>query len=105
VATFFVGWQIKQSGQDFQISQSTYAQKKLDAFGMTDAKAISTPIDYNVKLTPATAEESPEDFPYAQLVGALLWLAMGTRPDLAFSVNFLARFQSKPQKRHWLAAK
>ena len=34
-----------------------------------------------------------------------MYLAVSTRPDIAFAVNNLARFNSKPQKEHWTALK
>ena len=34
-----------------------------------------------------------------------MYLAVSTRPDIAFSVNNLARFNSNPQKEHWTALK
>ena len=34
-------------------------------------------------------------------IGALLYLAQCTRPDIAFSVNLLARFSSAPTYRLW----
>ena len=41
---------------------------------------------------------------YASIIGCLLWISRTTRPDIAPSVGFLTRFQSKPNKRHWKAA-
>ena len=34
-----------------------------------------------------------------------MYLANGTRPDIAFAVNLLARFSSAPTKRHWSGVK
>jgi hypothetical protein len=34
-----------------------------------------------------------------------MYLANGTRPDIAFAVNLLARFSSAPTKRHWTGIK
>ena len=34
-----------------------------------------------------------------------MYLAVSTRPDIAFSVNNLARFNSNPQKEHCTALK
>ena len=38
---------------------------------------------------------------YLSTIGALIYLANYTRPDIAFSVNLLARYISAPTKRHW----
>src|SRR6185436_18756831 len=41
------------------------------------------------------------EFPYLSLIGALMYLANSTRPDIAFAVNLLARRSAAPTKRHW----
>ena len=38
--------------------------------------------------------------PYLSAIGVLLYLA-NKRPDIAFSVNLLARYNSFPTKKHW----
>ena len=38
---------------------------------------------------------------YLSEIGALMYLANYTRPDIAFSINLLARYSSAPTKRHW----
>jgi hypothetical protein len=61
------------------------------------------PLDaYEVALNPwIPPEDSVESmwfasFPYRQLVGALLWLMLNTRPDLAHAVTFCARWCQNP---------
>ena len=39
--------------------------------------------------------------PYLNAIGAMMYLAQCTRPDIAFAVNLLARFSSEPTRRHW----
>ena len=39
--------------------------------------------------------------PYKELVGALAWLTLGTRPDIAFATSSLARFGHNPGLVHW----
>ena len=40
---------------------------------------------------------------YMSVVGALLWLAACTRPDITFATSMLARFVSNPGKVHYEA--
>ena len=39
--------------------------------------------------------------PYLSAIGVLMYLANCTRPDIAFSINLLARYSSAPSRRHW----
>ena len=41
------------------------------------------------------------EIPYLSVIGALMYLANYTRPDIDFSVNLLARYNSTPTRRHW----
>jgi hypothetical protein len=43
--------------------------------------------------------------PYLSAIGALMYLANSTRPDIAFAVNLLARHSAAPTKRHWTGVK
>ena len=41
--------------------------------------------------------------PYRELIGCLLWISMGTRPDVSYAVNQCARYSSDPKPEHWTA--
>jgi hypothetical protein len=45
------------------------------------------------------------EVPYLSAIGALMYLANCTRPDIAFVVNLLARHSAAPTKQHWMGAK
>ncbi|XP_073049637.1 secreted RxLR effector protein 161-like [Primulina eburnea] len=45
------------------------------------------------------------EVPYLSAIGALSYLSNCTRPDIAFSVNLLARYSSSPTRRHWNGVK
>ena len=40
---------------------------------------------------------------YRSVIGSLMYLACGTRPDLSYGVNLLARFLAAPSEEHWKA--
>ena len=40
------------------------------------------------------------EVPYLSAIGALMYLANCTRPNIAFSINLLAIYSSIPTKRH-----
>ena len=40
--------------------------------------------------------EYAEAFPYQFVVGALMYLAVHTRPDMSHTVNLLSRFNTRP---------
>ena len=93
------------------LSQKQYILNKLDEFGMTDCKSVGTPMIPSLKLTseqcPQTADEKAEmqNIPYINAVGSLLYLAIMTRPDIAYAASVLARFNSNPGLAHWKAVK
>ena len=43
--------------------------------------------------------------PYINAVGALMYLAISTRPDIAYAVGVLCRFSANPGPAHWKAVK
>ena len=45
------------------------------------------------------------EVPYLSAIGALMYIANCTRPDIAFAVNLLARHSAAPTRRHWAGVK
>jgi len=80
---------------------------------MEDATPYKTPLQVRSLepskdiYRPKEDNESPLDIncPYAHAVGALLYLANSTRPDIAFAVSLLARHTHSPTVRHWQGVK
>ncbi|XP_074377338.1 secreted RxLR effector protein 161-like [Apium graveolens] len=81
----------------------------LDRFYMEKAHPLTTPMvvrSLEVETDPFQPRKEDEDalgpeVPYLSAIGALLYFANKIIPDIAFSVNLLARFSSNPTKRHW----
>lgn len=88
------------------MGQPAYTEKLLMRFGMSDCKPVKTPMNTGNNLMKATEEEEAVNQRlYQSLVGSLMYLAMCTRPDIAYAVGKLAGFSSKPNQAHWVAAK
>ena len=91
------------------IHQSSYTEKVLKHFYMDKSHPLSSPmVVRSLKVTkdPFQPKEENEELlgpevPYLSTIGALMYLANYTRPDIAFSVNLLARYNSAPTIRHW----
>ena len=69
---------------------------------MSDCKPVNTLINSNYQLSKEQCPTSEEEqikmynYPYAQLVGSLMYLAICTRPDISFAVGKLGQFSSNP---------
>ncbi|XP_049358684.1 secreted RxLR effector protein 161-like [Solanum verrucosum] len=64
----------------------------------------------DIHKDPFRPQENDEKFlgdetPYLSAIGALMYLANNTRPDICFAVSLLPRFSSSPTKRHWNGVK
>lgn len=84
------------------INQRQYTLDVLRRFGMSDCKSSPIPMAAHTKLLRGGAPD--KSFPYPELIGSLLYLSGWTRPDIAFSVNYLSRFLSCHDASHHQAA-
>ena len=64
------------------------------------AKKYKIPMPYSTKLTkPAESDIVPEsEFQYMSAVGALLYITMTARPDIAYATGQLSRFMAYPSR-------
>lgn len=99
-----VGLNITRSEDAVMLDQEKYIREMLTRFNMSDCKPVRTPAEVGLKLT-EDSEPVTKECPYQQLVGCLLYLAQGTRPDISFIVNALSRFNKAPTSDHWVALK
>ena len=93
------------------LSQETYINKVLERFRMKDCSPSVAPIvkgdRFNLNQCPKNEfeREQMQNIPYASAVGSLMYAQVCTRPDIAFAVGILGRYQSNPGMDHWRAAK
>ena len=90
------------------INQHKYLDTIISKFDPADLKMSNTPADFKLVLSKAhcpTYQETTtmRSVPYREAVGSLLWLSLGTRPDIAYAVSQVAKFNSNPGLTHWKA--
>jgi hypothetical protein len=93
------------------LSQTAYIDSILRRFNFTDLKPVSTPMDPTIRYSktqcPETLEEKArmKNIPYREAVGALMYCAVATRPDISFAVALLSQFLENPGEVHWNGVK
>jgi len=104
-----LGLQIERCADGILVHQKKYTENMLNKFNLDKCHPLSTPMvvrSLNVLKDPFRPKDENEEVlgpevPYLNAIGALLYLANCTRPDIAFSVNLLARYSCEPTPRHW----
>ncbi|GBL74999.1 Copia protein [Araneus ventricosus] len=100
----FLGIGFVYSHNKLSLCQKAYVEKVLNKFRMADCKPSGTPL---VPKSTSSDFVNSERFhgPYRELVGALLYLSMTTRPDILYSVNCLSQIQEQPTNSAWAGLK
>ena len=102
---FFLGVTVQRNGDDLVLHQKSYIEEILRKYKMQDSKPVSTPRDMNVQLEKEDGSESVDQTLYQSIVGALLYVSMATRPDIAQAVGAVSRYSADPKQTHLTAAK
>ena len=100
--SYFLGLEVISSSDGYYLSQTKYASDLLSKADITDNKIVSTPLEYNVKLTPLDGEPIYNATRYCQLVGSLIYLTV-TRPDILHAVGMVSKFMDAPRSVHYVA--
>ena len=87
------------------LSQEKYIRKILEKYNMSNCKPISTPMCSITKLTRSESKDTTQKLPYRELVGALMYLMIASRPDLAYTMSVLSRYLDCYNESHWKAIK
>lgn len=106
--SFLLGLQITRdrSKRQITIGQQKYVNDMIHKFNLNGMRPSRVPMDPNLHLT---LDGQPLDAPgikeYQSIIGTLMYLMLGTRPDLAYSVSRLSQFLAAPTAAHMTAAK
>lgn len=75
------------------MSQKDLICKTLKMFKMLDCKTHCLPIEPNLQLT-VDKTVTNDNIPYRQLIGSLMYVMLGSRPDICFAVIYMSQFQN-----------
>jgi hypothetical protein len=83
------------------VDQISYARKVVERFGQQNAKPTNTPlpVGYIPKANEGVVEPKQRTY-YQSIIGSLLYLALGTRPDIAHAVILMSQFMVNPTEDH-----
>lgn len=96
----------QRSRRELFLSQWQYTKKVLDKFNMTNAKAVTTPMDQQFKLSAKKSPKEPVEkqamanVSYSNTTGSLMYFMVYTRPDLAYSSSLVNRYMGNLGKNH-----
>ena len=97
----FLRMRITRSKGRILIDQKDYLQKVLQRFNLINAKSVPTPLPEGYQPQPNKGSPDPEiRASYQQVIGSLLYIMIGTRPDIAYAVTKLSQFAANPTQDH-----
>ena len=100
-----------RSQRKLSLSHRQYIIDMLEKYGFSSCSPVHTPMPPGLHLTTdmcpklKAKEAEMSKVPYSNAVGALMFLATFTRPDIAYTVSQLARFNANPGPEHWKVVK
>jgi histone deacetylase 1/2 len=107
-----IAWKPEQSSvhlSQYKHIQTLYDSLVMDGVDMEGDKSL--PIKTDLKLCKGGTSDCPdsppldtEKYAYRSVVGALTYLSCCTRPDVAYTVNQLAKHSNAPTEAHWQVA-
>ncbi|UYV61181.1 hypothetical protein LAZ67_1003719 [Cordylochernes scorpioides] len=101
----FLGIKIIQDKEGISLQQSHYVQQILQKYGMENCKEVPTPGSKEINLDNHIEDDNCEQHTYQEALGMLMFLAVNTRPDIAYITSKLSQYSRQPKQMHWTAIK
>lgn len=93
-----------RENKKLHLDQEQYLNKVLTQFNMQHCNPSTTP-EETFKLSMQQTGEQVDLKLYQSIVGALMYAAISTRPDICHAVNMISRYLCNPCETHLSAAK
>ncbi|UYV67906.1 hypothetical protein LAZ67_5002464 [Cordylochernes scorpioides] len=101
----FLGIKIIQDKEGISLQQSHYVQQILQKYGMETCKEVPTPGSKEINLDNHIEDDNCDQHTYQEALGMLMFLAVNTRPDIAYITSKLSQYSRQPKQMHWTAIK
>ena len=100
-ATEFLRMKIWHKGKKIFLDRTAYLDKVVEHFGMSNAQGAQTPLPGGY-IPQESKGQSDSEFcqKYQLIIGSLLYIMLGTCPDIVYAVTKLAQFSANPSKEH-----
>lgn len=107
IADKILGIRITWDKKHLKIDQQIYVEQILEEFKMTNCKAQAIPLSPSVDLNDLNSPKlnNVEHRMFRRIIGRLMYLAIGTRPDIMFTTNRLSQHLAEPKQIHLQASK
>ena len=103
---YCLGINFELTEQGISLCQKQYLIKLLERYKLTEANTVTTPMDPNVKLVKDDSYSKKVDATqYQSMEGSLLHAARATRPDIAYAVGIVSKFNAAPTQAYLTAVK
>ncbi|UYV81071.1 hypothetical protein LAZ67_19002692 [Cordylochernes scorpioides] len=98
----FIGIEIKREEDGFYLSQTHYIDTILHRFGLEECNSVQTPGDQNQNLDEYLDSKPVDKTVYQEMIGSLMYLSTGTRPDISFNVSNLSQYSDSQAAINWI---
>jgi hypothetical protein len=86
------------------IHQKNYIDKIIKTFDLYDTKSVDIPLQPNQYITDELVDKNEQlrrfinSNKYRKAIGMLIYLMVGTRPDICYTVSVLSRYMQNPRE-------
>lgn len=101
----FLGVRVTKNNGFYSLDQEAYIKRLAVRFGLENVKGSNVPLDIGYYRSREGSKKLDDNRLYHSLVGALLYVTVNTRPDIAVSVSILSRQVSDPTEVDWTELK
>ena len=94
--------QYDRKNRELFIDQTELIAKVLSVYGMNDCNAVRYPIENRLySVLEGSTRPILKDNSYKALLGHMMYIMLGSRPDLCYSISLFSRFQDRATADHY----